>query len=74
LHGFDMLAIDGADTRRERLDDRRAKLRSLLARPDGIRFSEHLAGRLSDVRARALSSSRNMRLAELIFDGPASAE
>ena len=30
--------------RHERLDDRRAKLATLLARPDGIRFSEHMAG------------------------------
>jgi ATP-dependent DNA ligase len=44
LYGFDLLAVDGADIRCERLDDRRAKLRKLLARPDGIRFSGHLAG------------------------------
>jgi hypothetical protein len=33
-----------ADVREERLDDRRARLRLLLARPDGILFSEHHAG------------------------------
>jgi ATP-dependent DNA ligase len=44
LYAFDLLAIDGTDIRGERLDDRRAKLRKLLGRPDGIRFSEHLAG------------------------------
>jgi bifunctional non-homologous end joining protein LigD len=44
LFAFDLLAIDGADIRRERLDDRRAKRRKLLGRPDGIWFSEHLAG------------------------------
>jgi bifunctional non-homologous end joining protein LigD len=44
LRFFDLLAVDGLDIRGERLDDRRAKLRKLLARPDGVRFSEHLAG------------------------------
>jgi bifunctional non-homologous end joining protein LigD len=44
LYAFDLLAIDGTDIRRERLDDRRARLRKLLVQPDGIRFSEHLAG------------------------------
>ena len=44
LYAFDLLALDGAGIRREELDDRRTKLRKLLARPDGIRFSEHLAG------------------------------
>jgi len=44
LYAFDLLALDGADMRRDRLDDRRAMHHGLLARPDGIRFSEHLAG------------------------------
>jgi ATP-dependent DNA ligase len=44
LYAFDLLTIDGADIRRDRLDDRRAKLGEVLARPDGIRFSEDLAG------------------------------
>jgi bifunctional non-homologous end joining protein LigD len=44
LYVFDLLGIDGGDIRPERLDDRRGKLRKLLAQPDGIRFSEHLAG------------------------------
>jgi hypothetical protein len=39
-----LLAVDGADIRHGRLEDRRAKLRQLLVRPDGIRFSEHLDG------------------------------
>jgi ATP-dependent DNA ligase len=42
LYAFDLLAVGGTDLRRDRLDERRAKLCSLLARPDGIRFSEHL--------------------------------
>ena len=44
LYGFDLLAVDDMDLRRERLDDRRAKLRQLLAQPDGIQFSDHHAG------------------------------
>jgi ATP-dependent DNA ligase len=44
LYAFDLLAVDGDDIRRERLDERRVKLSRLLARPDGIRVSEHLAG------------------------------
>jgi bifunctional non-homologous end joining protein LigD len=44
LYAFDLLALDGLDLRHERLDDRRARLRMLLARPDGLRFSEHDAG------------------------------
>jgi bifunctional non-homologous end joining protein LigD len=44
LYGFDLLALDGADIRGERLDARRAKLAQLLANPDGIRFSENLDG------------------------------
>jgi ATP-dependent DNA ligase len=51
---FDLRPVGGTDVRRERLDDRRAKLRCLLAPPDGIRFSEHLAGdgaRMSSMRA-----------------------
>jgi bifunctional non-homologous end joining protein LigD len=44
LYGFDLLSVDGTDIRRERLADRRTKLRTVLARPDGIRFSEDLDG------------------------------
>jgi bifunctional non-homologous end joining protein LigD len=44
LYAFDLLAVDGTDTRREQLDERRGKLRKLLPRPDGIRFSEGLDG------------------------------
>jgi len=44
LYGFDLLAVDGADLRHERLEDRRARLRQLLVHPDGIRFSDHHAG------------------------------
>jgi bifunctional non-homologous end joining protein LigD len=40
LYAFDLLAVDGGDTRRAQLAERRAKLRNLLARLDGIRFSE----------------------------------
>jgi ATP-dependent DNA ligase len=44
LYAFDLLAIDGADMRPERLDDRRGKLRLLLAHPEGIQFSDHHQG------------------------------
>jgi bifunctional non-homologous end joining protein LigD len=44
LYAFDLLSVDGTDIRHERLDDRRAKLKPLLARPDGVRFSDHHAG------------------------------
>jgi hypothetical protein len=40
LYAFDLLAVDGVDVRREQLDERRARLRQFLARPEGIRFSE----------------------------------
>jgi bifunctional non-homologous end joining protein LigD len=36
--------VDGQDIRGERLDARRAKLHKLLARPDGVQFSENLSG------------------------------
>lgn len=44
LYAFDLLSVDGTDVRHDRLDDRRAKLRLLLVRPDGIRFSDHHSG------------------------------
>lgn len=44
LYGFDLLSVGGVDIRGERLDDRRAKLRQLIGKPDGIHFSEHHAG------------------------------
>jgi ATP-dependent DNA ligase len=44
LYAFDLLALGSENIRGERLDDRRAKLGKLLAHPDGIRLSEHLAG------------------------------
>jgi ATP-dependent DNA ligase len=44
LYAFDLLAIDRADIRQERLEDRRGKLRPLLAHPEGILFSDHHHG------------------------------
>lgn len=44
LYAFDLISLDGTDIRRLRLDARRDKLSQLLARPDGIRFSESLDG------------------------------
>lgn len=50
--GLSLLALDGADIRHERLDDRRGKLGQLLGSlsksdkppPAGLRLSEHLDG------------------------------
>jgi bifunctional non-homologous end joining protein LigD len=44
LFAFDLLAVDGADIRHERREDRRGKLRLLLAHSDGIHISDHQAG------------------------------
>jgi ATP-dependent DNA ligase len=44
LYGFDLLTVDGADIGHQQLDHRRDLLGKLLAKPDGIRFSEHLDG------------------------------
>jgi len=57
LYAFDLLVLNGADIGGERLYDRRAKLHKLLARPDGIRFSEHFAGD----RARRLDHACRLR-------------
>jgi ATP-dependent DNA ligase len=52
LYAFDLLGLDGQDIRGERLDDRRV-FRHLLARPDGVRFSEYLAGEGERIFAHA---------------------
>jgi bifunctional non-homologous end joining protein LigD len=51
LYAFDLLSVDGTDIRRERLDDRRAKLGQVLQNTggtprtsDGLSLSEHLDG------------------------------
>jgi bifunctional non-homologous end joining protein LigD len=42
LYGFDLIELDGEDLRSAPLEHRKSKLEKLLARADGIRFSEHL--------------------------------
>ena len=44
LYGFDLIELDGEDLRPAPLEERKGKLEKLLARGDGIRFSEHLDG------------------------------
>ena len=43
LYGFDLIELDGEDLRPAPLEQRKGKLEKLLARSNGIRFSEHLA-------------------------------
>jgi bifunctional non-homologous end joining protein LigD len=43
LYAFDVLELDGDDCRRERLDERKSRLRKLLRRrSDGILYSDHM--------------------------------
>jgi bifunctional non-homologous end joining protein LigD len=44
LYGFDLIELDDEDLRPAALELRKSKLEKLLARSDGIRFSEHLDG------------------------------
>jgi bifunctional non-homologous end joining protein LigD len=44
LYGFDLIELDGEDLRPAPLEQRKGKLEKLLARNDGMRFSEHLDG------------------------------
>jgi ATP-dependent DNA ligase len=44
LYAFDLIELDGEDLRRAPLEERKGTLERLLARLDGIRFSEHLDG------------------------------
>src|SRR3984893_2089170 len=43
LYGFDLIELEGEDLRPAPLEQRKGKLEKLLARSNGIRFSEHLA-------------------------------
>jgi bifunctional non-homologous end joining protein LigD len=44
-YAFDLLYLDGYDLRRAKLEDRKAKLATLLTKPnDTIRYSEHFVG------------------------------
>jgi bifunctional non-homologous end joining protein LigD len=49
LYGFDLIELDGEDLRPAPLEQRKGKLEKLLARSDGIRFSQHLDGDGADV-------------------------
>jgi bifunctional non-homologous end joining protein LigD len=53
LYGFDLIELDGEDLRPAPLEQRKGKLERLLARGDGIRFSEHLAGDGATIFAHA---------------------
>jgi len=44
LYAFDLIELDGEDLRPAALELRKSKLEKLLARNDGMRFSEHLDG------------------------------
>jgi ATP-dependent DNA ligase len=44
LYAFDLLELDGVDCRAQPLARRKAWLRKLLARTQGMQFSEHLEG------------------------------
>jgi ATP-dependent DNA ligase len=53
LYGFDLIELDGEDLRPAPLEQRKGKLEKLLARNDGMRFSEHLAGDGATIFAHA---------------------
>jgi bifunctional non-homologous end joining protein LigD len=44
LYAFDLLELNGEDYRQHPLERRKAKLEKILARTQGMRFSEHLDG------------------------------
>jgi bifunctional non-homologous end joining protein LigD len=44
LYAFDLLELTGEDYRNHPLEKRKAKLEKILARTQGMRFSEHLNG------------------------------
>jgi ATP-dependent DNA ligase len=44
LYAFDLIELDGEDLRPAPLEQRKGKLERLLARSEGIRFSEHITG------------------------------
>jgi bifunctional non-homologous end joining protein LigD len=53
LYGFDLIELDGEDLRPAPLEQRKGRLEKLLARSDGIRFSEHLDGDGATIFAHA---------------------
>jgi ATP-dependent DNA ligase len=53
LFAFDLIELDGEDLRLTPLEQRKGKLEKLLARSNGIQFSEHLAGDGATIFANA---------------------
>ena len=53
LFAFDLIELDGEDIRPVPLEQRKGKLEKLLARSNGIQFSEHLAGDGATIFAHA---------------------
>ena len=53
LYDFDLIELDGEDLRPAPLEQRKGKLEKLLARSDGIRFSQHLDGDGATIFAHA---------------------
>ncbi len=53
LYAFDLIELNGEDLRPAPLEARKGKLEKLLARGDGIRFSEHLDGDGATIFAHA---------------------
>jgi bifunctional non-homologous end joining protein LigD len=53
LYGFDLIELNGEDLRPTSLEHRKGKLEKLLARSDGIRFSEHIEGDGATIFAHA---------------------
>jgi bifunctional non-homologous end joining protein LigD len=53
LYGFDLIELNGEDLRPAPLEHRKGRLEKLLARSDGIRFSEHLDGDGATIFAHA---------------------
>jgi bifunctional non-homologous end joining protein LigD len=53
LFAFDLIELDGEDLRPAPLEQRKGKLEKLLARSNGIQFTEHLAGDGATIFAHA---------------------
>jgi len=66
LYAFDLIELNGDDRRRDPLEIRKATLRSILAKAGlGLRFNEHLEGRIQAEQAdNTLSQEMLLRIAE----------
>jgi bifunctional non-homologous end joining protein LigD len=56
LYAFDMLELNGEDYRARPLEQRKAKLEKILARTEGMRFSEHIDGDGESIFEQALQN------------------